>query len=74
MHKVNYESAYLRDQFPEIPKAHETIDFNYTQQEITNKSLDEKLNFLRNELQVTTDMQMQRENDFEKQVAENIKA
>ena len=34
---------------------------------------DEKLNFLRNEIQVTSDMQMQRENEFEKQVAENIK-
>ena len=49
--KIKYYSTYLESaQIPDLPQGHEQIDFNYTQQEITNKSLDEKFNYLSNEM------------------------
>ena len=48
------------------------VDFNFTHYEVFNKQLDQKCNFLKNEIDLLTKMFVDREKEFEREMLTNI--
>ena len=50
------------------------IEFNYTHQELTNKQIEDKYNFLKNEISSLNKHYIQREKDWQEAINESVKA